>query len=213
MNETTQRGTNTGWGIFLGVVLMILGLITLGAQVFAGLATVLFFGWMLIIGGLAQIVHGFFARGERMVSFVGGLLTLMVGVIIAANPTFTAATVVLLVSLMLVVTGLYYTISAVVVRGKSWGWSMIGGLFTLLLGVVVLTGWPVTGLTAIGLFVGLAFFVNGFFMVVNAFETSEVREVEMRRTPTMAGVKGGGAKKEKEKEEDEEEVETNTRSN
>ena len=54
-------------------------------------------------------------------------------------------------------------------------------------------------LAAIGLFVGLAFFISGFSMVIGAFEASEVPEVEYRRTTTIAGAKGGATKKEKEK--------------
>lgn len=211
MNGTHRR--STGWSIFIGVLLMVLGLITLGAQAFTTLATVLFFGWMLIIGGIVQIFNGFFARGDRAISFVGGILTLIVGIIVAANPTFTAATVTLLISLLLLVSGVYYVISSLVTRGKNWGWSLTGGLLTLILGIVILTGWPVTGMNAIGLFVGLAFFVNGFFMVVNAFETSEVTEREYRQTPYVAGVKGGKAKKDKERRDEEEEMEIEDRRN
>lgn len=191
---------NTGLNIFFGILLMVAGLITLGAQTFAGFATILFFGWMLIIGGIIQIVSGFFTPGQRTVLFVGGLLTLLVGIIVAANPAFTAATVTLLISLLLIVTGAYYAIASLAARGRNWGWSLAGGLLTLLLGVVILTGWPITGLAAIGLFVGLAFFINGFFMVVNSFETAEVEEREYERTPYIAGAKGGKAKKEKEEE-------------
>lgn len=198
--STTEKERGTGATIFIGVLLMLLGFITLGAQVFTGLATVLFFGWMLIIGGAVQFFHGFFAPGDRMRSFVGGILTFIVGFLIVINPTFTAATVTLLVSMLLLVVGAYYVIASLVVRNRNWGWAMTGGLLTLILGVVLLTGWPVTGLTAIGLFVGLAFFISGFAMVIGAFESSEVSEVEYGRTPTMAGVKGGKSKKDKEKD-------------
>lgn len=190
---------------------MILGLITLGAQAFTTFATVLFFGWVLIIGGMVQLFNGFFTRGERAPSIIGGILTLLVGIIIAANPGFTAATVTLLVALLLIVSGVYYVISPLVTRGRNWGWSLTGGLLTLILGIVILSGWPVTGITAIGLFVGLALFVNGFFMVVNAFESSEVTEREYERTSSIVGAKGGKAKKEK--REEKEETESDDRRN
>lgn len=194
----TRRDISTGWSVFLGVLLMILGFITLGAQVFTGFATVLFFGWMLIIGGVVQFLHGFFSRYDRTRSFVGGILTFLVGGFIVLNPTFTAATVTLLVSILLLVIGTYYVISSLIVRNRNWGWTLTGGILTLALGVVILTGWPVSGLAAIGLFVGLAFFITGFSMVIGAFEASEVPEAEYRRI-TLAGAKGGTAKKEKNK--------------
>lgn len=201
--DTTRRA-RPGWNIFMGVVLMLLGLVVLGAQTLTGFATILFFGWMLIIGGLVQIISGFFTPGERTVHFVGGMLTLLVGIIVAANPVFTAGTVILLLSALLIVTGTYYVVSAFTLRRRNWGWSLTGGLLVLLFGIVLLTGWPVTGLTAIGFFIGLFFFVNGFFLVANAFEISPVREEERGRMPTMAGAKGGKTKKAKEEEEEEE---------
>jgi uncharacterized membrane protein HdeD (DUF308 family) len=54
-----------GWFVALGVALMVLGVIALGVVGFVTLASVLFFGWLLVIGGIMQVVQAGRARARR----------------------------------------------------------------------------------------------------------------------------------------------------
>jgi uncharacterized membrane protein HdeD (DUF308 family) len=47
------------WFSVLGVVLMILGIAALAASTLTTLISVLFLGWLLVIGGVVQAVHAF----------------------------------------------------------------------------------------------------------------------------------------------------------
>jgi uncharacterized membrane protein HdeD (DUF308 family) len=55
------------------------------------------------------------------------------------------------------VAGLFQLITPFVISLPDWGWHTLNGLITLLLGILVLAQWPVSGLWVIGLFVGIEF--------------------------------------------------------
>ena len=45
---------NWGWFLILGIVLIVLGTIALGSALLMTIASVFFFGWILIIGGVLE---------------------------------------------------------------------------------------------------------------------------------------------------------------
>jgi uncharacterized membrane protein HdeD (DUF308 family) len=57
-----------------------------------------------------------------------------------------------------------------VVSLPDWGWHALNGLITLLLGILVLAQWPVSGLWVIGMFVGIALIFNGASWIALALD-------------------------------------------
>jgi uncharacterized membrane protein HdeD (DUF308 family) len=53
------------------------------------------------------------------------------------------------------VTGLFQIVAPVISSLPDWGWHVLNGIITLLLGFLVLAQWPVSGLWVIGMFVGI----------------------------------------------------------
>lgn len=51
-------------------------------------------------------------------------------------------------------------------QAANFGWVLASGIVSVLLGATVLAGWPVSGLWAIGLFVGIEMFVYGMSQVM-----------------------------------------------
>ena len=108
---------NWGWALALGIALIILGMIALGAAVATTVASVLLFGWLLIIGGALEVAHGFVRRAWSgfFLDVLTGVLYLVVGFMFIRNPVEAAATLTLMLALAL-------TSSARAVRwlGRRW---------------------------------------------------------------------------------------------
>ncbi len=58
--------------------------------------------------------------------------------------------------------------SAVVQRAPNWGWAVFGGSISLLLGALLWSQWPLSGLYAIGLFIGIDLVLDGVTWLVTA---------------------------------------------
>jgi uncharacterized membrane protein HdeD (DUF308 family) len=57
---------------------------------------------------------------------------------------------------------------------KGWGWLLFGGIVAVLLGAMIASRWPVSGLWVIGLFVAIELIMNGWTYVFLALAAKEV---------------------------------------
>jgi uncharacterized membrane protein HdeD (DUF308 family) len=194
MNKTTN---NKGWSIFWGVALMILGLITIGAQVFTTMISVFFLGWMLIIGGVIEFFYAFFSGGlgRAIIFIVGGIATFIVGLTIASNPGLSATAITMIIGIYMLIIGLYNALAALFTRHQNWGWNMAGGIITLLLGSIILAHWPVSGTWVIGLFIGVELFIVGYGLAIATYSPEYNQDTNYNESGYLSGAKGGRSSK------------------
>jgi uncharacterized membrane protein HdeD (DUF308 family) len=60
-HEAVQR--DWGWFLVMGILQMVLGVIALTASGLMTLGTMVFFGCLLLVGGVMQLIHAVKARG------------------------------------------------------------------------------------------------------------------------------------------------------
>jgi uncharacterized membrane protein HdeD (DUF308 family) len=153
------------WGMYVvaGLVLVVLGFIALGSIVVATLASVVVFGALLVVAGLAQVGSAFTARGWSgfLLHVLFGILALVVGVSVIASPVPAAVTLTLFLAVFFLIGGLFRVVSAGVLRFANWGWAMFGGAVSVVLGIVLFAQWPEASLWLIGLLVGIELVIEG----------------------------------------------------
>jgi uncharacterized membrane protein HdeD (DUF308 family) len=163
-----KAGRNAGWLTALGVVTVIAGFMAVGSPLGAGLGISIFIGIALVIAGIARTVGAFSAGsfGQGALAFIGGMLTLVAGVILTARPDFALATLTLMLGAYLVVDGVSSGVLAFHVRPeKGWGWMFISAALGVILGFMLLKEWPLSGLWAIGTLVGINLMFSGFSII------------------------------------------------
>jgi uncharacterized membrane protein HdeD (DUF308 family) len=79
----------------------------------------------------------------------------VVGVLMVWRPVASAEILTLLIGSFFLVTGLFQMIEPLWISLPGSGWLVFDGLVSLVLGILVLAQWPVSGLWVIGLFVGI----------------------------------------------------------
>ena len=144
--------------VAMGVVLILCGLLALSAAAAATLASVLMVGALMMVAGIAEIVHAFSMRlWSRFFMWVAlGTLYTLAGLAVYANPGLAAGVLTLLLGAGLVAAGVLRILLAAEMReGGAWGWVALSGAITTILGATVLFQWPQSSLYVIGLFLGL----------------------------------------------------------
>jgi len=146
-----------------GVVMIILGVAALAVPWLATLVTVMFFGWLLLFGGVAEVVGAFLARGASgmFLDFIMGVLTMVLGLIFLAFANVSAIVLTIVLACYFLVAGAYRLYTAWVVRFPGRPWALLSGAVAVLLGVLVLAQWPVSAFWLIGTFVGIELIIRG----------------------------------------------------
>ncbi len=165
----TELKRNWGWFLALGIALVVLGIVALGATVATTIVSVLLFGWLLIVGGIFQGVHAFWRErgwGGFFIDLLTGILYVVVGFMIVAHPAESALTLTLLIALFLMFGGIFRIVVALMLRFPHWGWLVLHGAINLVLGIAIWRRWPWDGLWVIGLFIGIDLIFNGWSLVM-----------------------------------------------
>jgi uncharacterized membrane protein HdeD (DUF308 family) len=168
-----EAGVGRGWFIALGVVLIILGLVALWNLVDASLVTTIIIGWVLVIAGVANIIGAFMSSagaGWRILQGLLGILFIVVGFNVIADPLAGAIALTVVIGAMLIADGIFRIVASFMDRASNAVWMILLGILNILLGLWIWTGIPVSGVV-IGLFVGIELIIAGTAWLVAGFSS------------------------------------------
>jgi len=157
--------------LIFGIVLIVLGAMAITFPLLATLTIEMIIGCILVIGGIAHVLHSF---GTRVWSgffsmLLAGILYLIFGIMMLASPLIGALTITLILVVFLIAEGICKIVIAFQLRPLSnWGWVLFGGIAALLLGFLIWAQWPSSAVWVIGLFVGVDIIFTGWAMVLIA---------------------------------------------
>jgi uncharacterized membrane protein HdeD (DUF308 family) len=142
--------------------LVLLGIAALIRSVKATVISMSFFGWLLLIAAGIETAQAFLV-GKWAGFFLHLLAAVLFGVtgaLFVRRPVISAEAATLFMAMFFLMSGLFELVSSLAIHLPGWGWHTLDGVISFVLGILLLLEWPVPGLWAIGLFVGidLAFF-------------------------------------------------------
>ncbi len=168
------------WLVALGVALIVLGTILLGSPVIATLATVTVLGALILVGGGMEVVGAFWCQewSGFFLALLSGILGVVVGLMLLSNPIEGGITLTILLASFLFVGGIFKVVAALAHRFGGWGWLLLSGVIDVVLGVLIWRELPMTGLTIIGVLVGISLIFRGVSWLMLGFT--------LKRLPLMA---------------------------
>jgi len=164
------------WFLVLGIVYVIVGFVAIGNPMVSTLAIDFVLGIMLMIGGVISIVGSFFSGDWKrfLLILISGILYLVVGYLLLKNPMTGVLTLTILLSAFLFVEGIFKIINAFQVKpAPNWGWLLVSGIASVILGVLIYAEFPASSMFIIGLLVGIYFLINGFSMIMLSFAVKQ----------------------------------------
>ncbi|MGA7979465.1 MAG: HdeD family acid-resistance protein [Chromatiaceae bacterium] len=173
---------NWGWLLALGIVSIVLGTIGLYMTFALTLASVLFFGALILVGGLFQVAQAFSCKGWKSVlgHVLIALLYIAAGILIIKDPVLASGVLTLVLAGILIAVGVIRIMMAFQLRGSvsGWYWSLLSGIVSILLGGMIVLEWPVSGLWVIGLFVAVELIFHGWSYVFVALAARKAGRAE-----------------------------------
>jgi uncharacterized membrane protein HdeD (DUF308 family) len=168
-----------GWFLGVGIFLILLGMLAIGAAGYVTLVSMVFFGALLLTAGVIQAINAIKTRhgGGFLVNVLTALLYIVVGIMLILNPAVGAITLTLLLAVFYTVSGLFKIVAAVTHRYAQWGWLLFSGIVSLVLGLMIWAQWPVSGLWIIGLFIGIDMIILGWIWVTLALTSKTLKRI------------------------------------
>lgn len=167
-HEVNQIQKNWGWFLTLGILLVFLGMAVISSSYYATVFSVIVLGFLLLAAGIIQIVEAFMAHkwSGLFFSLLIGILYLVTGFLLVTKPTVAAVALTFWIAAFCFIAGLFRMLSSAILRFKHWGWVFFNGLVTFLLGLMIYSDWPVSGLWVIGLFLGIDILLTGWTWIM-----------------------------------------------
>jgi len=169
MNEFADAAKAGGNRMTLfGVIAIILGILAMFAPVLTGISVIILVGVLVLIGGIVRIIWALQAGslGKGLPMFAIGGLTLLCGIVLLAHPLFASGVLTILLALYFVLDGISEIAAGVRLRPRSgWGWMLFGGIVSIWLGFIIWGQFPLSGVWAIGILLGIKLFFVGLIML------------------------------------------------
>ncbi len=161
---------NWAWLFGLGLIYDLLGVLGLVFTLALTLASVTFFGALLMVGAVAQIAQAVKCRDWRgsLLSLLQAALYASGGILILADPMMAAGFLTVALAFALIAMGVLRIGVALKHKQIIAGAAMLGfsGAVAMAVGIFILVNWPVSGVFAIGLFISIELMMHGQALLV-----------------------------------------------
>src|SRR5215470_5170811 len=129
LDERESLGRHWFLFLVLGLLSVIVGMLAIGSKWIAGLVSVKVFGWLLVIAGIAEVVHAVMVRNLRgfALHLLAAALYLLVGVFMHEDPVRAGDVIALLLAASFFVGGGLRILFSLAVRFPAWPWSCSTG--------------------------------------------------------------------------------------
>ena len=154
----------TGWSIFMGVILILAGFAAIWIPFAAGLAGTIFFGCLVLVSGIAHWAYAWFERkaGGVLWQILIGLIYIVAGVTMLLLPVNAVFVLTLVLACYIAIEGVLELVFFFWLRllpGSAW--FLIDGIISLLVSILIFVGWPSSSLWALGTLVGVSLLFSG----------------------------------------------------
>lgn len=129
------------WVVFLeGVIAILVGLFLIYSPAVTTIFLVQILGIFWLAGGILSVLGAFIFSGSRLWKLLGGVLSIIAGILILTYPIYSPLVVltlfVIFIGVWAIITGAVRLIGGL--KGEGWGTGILG-ILTIILGLLLLT--------------------------------------------------------------------------
>jgi uncharacterized membrane protein HdeD (DUF308 family) len=184
MSATLNQGlfhgrlrTSANHIMWLGIAMAVVGIAAIVFPIFSTLVAALLVGWIFLISGIFLFVGSFSIHGTG--PFFGALLlsllSIAAGVFLLFNPLAGEVALTLVVGILFMIQGAFEIGFAFETRPhRGWVGMLISGIASVVLAILIATGWPGVSAIALGILLGVNLLSTGigYISVSQSLKTS-----------------------------------------
>ncbi|SRR6056297_1566276 len=159
------------WLLLTGSAFVLLGIGAILSPAIAGSAVVYVIGSFLLIIGLVQVLAGWKESSlkRRVLQLIQGAIVGIAGIAVLAHPFYGLAALSLVLAMFFVIDGCWKIAASFSYRpAAGWLALLASGVVAVLLGAMIWSQWPVSGVWAVGVLVGVDLLATGLALITLA---------------------------------------------
>ena len=170
------------WKLLLtaGIISTVLGAIAIIVPPLASVTITYLVGILLLIGAVAFVAEAISrgSTGHRIWSALLAVLYVFAGVWLIINPVSGTITLTWILAIFFLLIGVLRLIAGIASRGKvpNAGWTIVNGVLSILIAVLVIGDLPSSAAWAIGLLVGIQLLFDGIALIATAMAGKQLVE-------------------------------------
>ena len=176
VSELAEFKDKWWWFLILGALMILGGIIAIAYPLLSSVSVVIVLGSLLFIAGVAMLISAFWTRNWSafLIQLLIGILYVVLGLLTMEAPVQVTGALTLMLAAVFIVSGIFRMVAAIAMQFPEWGWVMLGGALSLILGVMVYKQFPERSLVLIGLLFGIDLILTGVTWIMLAIDVRKI---------------------------------------
>lgn len=163
-SNSADLAKSRGWLIVGGLLSLFVGFAAIGSPFIFSLVIAQFLGIFALVSGVISLFLALFGKhkSHRVLETLSAVIRIAAGVVLLRCITSSVLVITLIFAVFLIVEGIFVTIAAFKLRSHSgWVWTLVSGVASIVLGVMVYSRWPSDSAWVLGLLFGINLIFSG----------------------------------------------------
>jgi uncharacterized membrane protein HdeD (DUF308 family) len=180
LQTSLGKSLHEHWQLFLteGIVLLILGILSIVVPAVATIAAEVLVGWLLLLSGIVGLIATVRMRHAPgfLWSMFSAILGIVAGIVLLMWPLSGAVSLTLILTVFLVIEGItsiFYALEHKRELSGRWGAMLFSGIVDVGLAGLIFAGFPGTAVWAIGLLIGVNLVFGGCALIAMALHARD----------------------------------------
>ncbi len=149
-----------------GIILSIAGILAIIYPELGSTAFVFFLGALFLAVGLVEVWTTFKAHRNSAGAWFKAIVLLITGILLLIWPVSGIAAVAILLAAYFFIDSFSSLQMGLDLKPlKGWWLSVLNGVLSFILGIIMVLGWPFTAPLTVGIVVGVSFFMDGIVLI------------------------------------------------
>lgn len=162
--DNNEMGKSRAWLIASGILFAVVGIAAMALPVFFTAVIVKALAFFILASGVVSLGMALVGKHKnyRLLEMLSGVIRIAAGIFLLACIKQSAVFLTMAFGIYLMVEGFLVIGASLKLRPTpGWAWTLMSGVAALVLGILILKGWPSSSFTILGLFFGINLLCKG----------------------------------------------------
>ncbi len=150
----------------IGVIFLLFGILGTLFPLLMSLTSAYFLAWILLFSGITIGFYTYKSNKKDWIGWLKAFIYIVTAILIAIYPGIGVASLGIILAMYLLMDSFAsFALAAQNKEQKNYWLIILNGVFSLILAIIFLVGWPFSSLFLVGLYIGISLFFDGVILL------------------------------------------------